>query len=220
VCKGIYFTPLRINYDSSGPLRLYFFLLSSLALPRLCSNNSCRRAEVDKGYHQHLWHGAGVCAQPGASGRITAPAHPPHRPFPAAARPSSGAKGISAPRGFHHPLATALPLRSRPPLPVRAAPSDLIALQQDLHDLATRSSQNLFVLDGVIPSPHSPTSRPGMFLDSLNECLLRLVARQLDAVVRATQSLILRTAALWQALGSPLRGFGQLSPGRASHSAR
>jgi len=41
--------------------------------------------------------------------------------------------------------------------------------------------------------------------------MLRLVASQLDAVVHATQTLLLRVSALWQTLGSPLRGFGRIS---------
>ena len=104
------------------------------------------------------------------------------------------------------------PLRRRLEWQEAAAPQDLTAAQRILNDLAGRSTEDLFVLDGVIPSALiTMVTGLGCSPNTVHECLMRLVATQLEAVVRGTQSLMLRAAALWQTLGSPLRGLGRLS---------
>ena len=106
-------------------------------------------------------------------------------------------------------------LQWQPPLchsrimPSLVEPCDLRPAQQAMISFAKRTTSDLFVPDGVIPSGLTPILLSlGCPTNAVNDCLMRLVASQLDTVVRGSQSLLLWTADLWQALGSPMRGFG------------
>jgi hypothetical protein len=101
------------------------------------------------------------------------------------------------------------PLRHRRAMPPGAAPLNLISRQAMLYGLAERSTNELFIPDGVIPyCLPALLTELGCPKNAVTAVLQRLVACQLHAVVRASQLHLLWVAQLWQNLGSPMRGFG------------
>ena len=69
------------------------------------------------------------------------------------------------------------PLTHRIHLHDRAAPKNVRQQQRLLHDLAQRSLQELFVLDGVVPSAVAPTMKAlGCPANEVAATLLRLIS--------------------------------------------
>ena len=90
-----------------------------------------------------------------------------------------------------------------------AAPTGMKLAQHALYCLAERSTSDMYIPDGGVPSALCLfLTGIGVKPSATSNCLLRLAASQLVAVVHGTQSLMLPTTALWQNLGSPMRGFG------------
>jgi len=102
------------------------------------------------------------------------------------------------------------PLRRKLPMPHLAAPRDMQLAQTALYSLAERSTTDMYIPDGVLPTAlHRFLTEIGATPSTTSNCLLRLLSSQLQAVVHGTQALMLRTTALWQNLGSPMCGFGR-----------